>query len=629
MKRLALLCIAILAATTLLSPTGWAAGKYKEAPMLEKMVLQGTLPPVEQRLPIRPVVVEPVEEIGQYGGTWERAWLGPSDSPGPSRLTFVGLIEWTRDGRNLQPALAESWEFDPTGKTLMLHLREGVKWSDGQPFTADDIMFWYEDIILNDELTPAKPSWLKVKGELTVFRKVDQYTVKCEFPTPFAIFEKHLAWQMPFAPKHYLKKYHAKYRELRELSSEAKAAGFENWYSYFAHKNNWIENPDLPTLRAWKPINSAKEARWIMERNPYYWKVDTAGNQLPYIDRIVHTLVDKPELINLKAIAGEIDMQARHMNLQNYPIFLENAKRNDYRVFLWKTAMGADAYFAPNLTHKDPVLREIINDRRFRIALSVAINREEINDLIYLGLGEPRAATVTPESPGYKEEFARLYAEYDPTKANSLLDEMGLDRRDSSGYRLRPDGKPLQLTIDVVNVFGPWVSVAELVSQYWQDIGIKANVRTMERSLFFTRVAAADYDVAVWSLGGILHFDLRPGRFVPQTPDLTLFAPAVATWVQSNGKSGEPPWGDLQKVIDLYEQLIVTLDPQERIHLMHEILRINAENVWNIGTVGRVPSTMALVIVKNNFRNVPENGLEDVVLSNPKHTLPEQYFIKQ
>ncbi len=611
--------------------TGKAITRFHEAPMLRVKVAAGELPPVEERLPEEPLVIMPVEEIGQYGGTWHRAWKGPSDGAAVTRICYDQILRWDRTGRKVLPNIARAWKFSDEGRTLTLYLRKGMKWSDGVPFTANDIIFWYKDIILNDELTPAKPSWMIVGEKLGKVEKVDDYTVRLSFVQPYGILLQMLAYNgYIFAPKHYLKDFHPSYTPMDKLEEMTKKAGFQFWYQLFGIKNDYVQNPDRPTVRAWKPITPATATHYIMQRNPYYWKIDPEGNQLPYIDRIDYALAEEPEIINFKAMSGEIDCQFRHLILTNYPIFMSSREKGNYRVLLWKPALGADAVLTPNLNCKDPVLHDIINDRRFRIALSVAINRDEINELCYLGLGEPRAATVVPECPAYEEKYAELYAEYDPKKADSLLDEMGLRWDKDHKYRLRPDGKVLSLTIEVVpGIFGPWVDVAQLVKEYWEKIGIKTAVKTEERSLFYQRVQAGDFDVAVWSMDWVLHPLVNPVRLIPYYPGGSRFAPLCAQWYQTKGKGGVKPWGDLMKVIELYEKARLTMDEEERIRLTREIVRIHAENCWSIGTVGRTPSTMGLGVVKNNFRNVPEVAVSDCVLSSPGNTDPPQYFFKK
>ncbi len=613
--------------------TGKAITKFHEAPMLRVKVAAGELPPVEERLPEEPLVLIPVEEIGQYGGTWHRAWTGPSDAPGPGRITVDNILRHDPDGKKVLPNIARAWKLSDEGRTLTLYLRKGMKWSDGVPFTADDIIFWYKDIILNDELTPAKPSWMIVGGKLGEVEKIDDYTVRLHFVQPYGVLLDSLAIYGGqggfFAPRHYLKQFHPNYTSEERLEKMVKEEGFNYWYQLFMAKNDWIQNPDLPTLRAWKPINEPTATHWIMERNPYYWKVDTAGNQLPYLDRVTHVLAEDPEVINLKAMAGELDFQLRHLMLNNYPMFMEASEKGNYRVVTWESGFGSDVAFSPNLTYKgDPVLRDIIRDRRFRIALSLAINREEINELCYLGLGEIRAATVPPQNPAYREEFGKKYIEYNPERANALLDEMGLRWDKDHKYRLRPDGKTLSLTIEVVaGIFGPWVDASELVKEYWEEIGIKTAVKTEERALWYQRLYAGEIQVAVWSFGQVLFPIIRGLRLIPFARECP-FAPLIGEWYVSRGKSGVEPWGDLKKVLDLWEKAKLTVDREKRIQLTQEILRINAENVWNIGIL-RAPATMCMGVLKNNFRNVPEVALSDTNLNSPGNANPPQFFFKQ
>ncbi len=615
--------------------TGNRITEFSEAPALRIKVAAGELPPVEKRLPEEPLVIVPVEEIGQYGGVWNRAWKGPSDSSGPNRITADSILRYDPDGKKVLPNIAKGWEFSEGGRVLTLYLRKGMKWSDGHLFTADDILFWYKDILLNDELSPAKPAWMVAGGELGKVEKVDDYTVRLRFVPPYPVVLGTLAIYYGrqggfFAPKHYMEQFHPDYISTEKLEELTKKEGYSFWYQLFAAKNDWIQNPELPTLRAWKPINEPTASHWIMERNPYYWKVDTAGNQLPYVDQISHVLVESGEMINFKALTGELDFQLRHLILSNYPMFMKEREKNNYRAMLWDSGNASDVAFAVNLNTKDSVLHDIVNDRRLRIALSIAINREEINEICYLGLGEIRAMTVPSRSAYYKEEYAKAYIEYDPAKANSLLDEMGLKWDKDDIYRLRPDGKVLSLTIDVVpGVFGPWVDVSVLVKEYWEKVGIKTAVKTVERALWYERLYANEQEVSVWSRGSALLPAIAGKIYVPVTKTGAMGSvPLVGLWYETGGKSGMEPWGDWKKALEAWEAARVTVDEKKRIQLIQEVLRLNAENVWSIGILN-APSTMAVGVAKNNFRNVPELALSDTYMETPGNTNPPQYFFKQ
>lgn len=612
--------------------TGKKITKFSEAPMLAELVKQGKLPPVDKRLPEEPAVIEPLEEIGQYGGTWRRAWLGPSDSPGPARITYDSTLRWDLTGTKILPNVAKGWKISRDGKSITLFLRKGMKWSDGVPFTADDILFWYEDIINNKELTPTFPTWLAPGGVPGKVRKVDDYTVELIFSQPHGLILEFLANNSIWAPKHYLKQFHPKYTDSKKLEEMYKKAGYDTWYKYFSNRNDWIQNPDLPNIIAWKPTNPPDSKVWIMERNPYYWKIDTAGNQLPYIDRITHELVTNAEMVTMKAVAGELDMQLRHVNFLDYTLLKENEKKGDYRVIKWIPALGADVGIFINQNIKDPVLKKLFTNIRFRQALSIAINRDEINQLIYHGVGKPRAATVIPQSPYYDPSVEKMYAEYDPVRANRILDEIGLKKRGPDGYRLRPDGKSLAVTIDVAPVFGPWVDVCEMIKGYWEKIGIKVAVNTIERALFYTRVHSGEFEMAAWNVDRASQPWAYPCWWIPWTTE-SFFAPLTAVYFNTKGKGGEaPPTEDLKKVRELYEKMMCSPDPTHRLKLAHEILRIHAKNCWVIGTVGLVPSAMCVGVVKNYFKNVPDEthgAVSDVMFLSPGNGFPVQFFIKK
>jgi peptide/nickel transport system substrate-binding protein len=435
--------------------TGKKIDKFNEAPMLADLVKQGKLPPVEQRLPQEPLVVAPLEEIGQYGGTWRRAAVGVSDvGIINSRITYENLVRWSADGKKVVPNVATKWKIEDGGKTFTFYLRKGIKWSDGQPFTAEDIVFWYKEVLLNKDLTPTVATWLTAGGKPCKIEKVDTYTFRVSFEQPNPLFLINICksgGNQFFLPKHYGKQFHIKYAPKEELEKKVKDAGFQFWYQLFdakvSNSNAWLQNPELPVLQPWRNTTLPTATTMIFERNPYYWKIDPAGNQLPYIDRIAHTLVENREVITMKAVSGEIDMQTRHISLPDYTLLMENRAKGNYRVLNWKQGVGSDVMICLNQNVKDPVLRKIFEDRRFRQALSIAINRDEIWKLIYLGMGKPRQCSLISGVAFYDPEWEKMWAEYDPKKANELLDKIGLNKRDRDGFRLRPDGKTLALTI--------------------------------------------------------------------------------------------------------------------------------------------------------------------------------------
>lgn len=612
-----LVCLVIVASVL--------AMEYKEAPMLRTKVAAGELPPVEERLPKNPVVVRPVEEIGQYGGTWHKVYAGSAPWLGmSSRFGYEPLVRFDRDGKTVVPNIVEKWEIKDGGKTFIFHLREGIKWSDGVSYTVDDILFWYE-VMNNKDLTPAFPRWLKPGGKPVTIEKIDDYTIRFSFTKPYLLFLENLTFSglaITTYCKHYLKQFYPKYTSLKELESKGKAEGFKFWFQMFREKASVDRNPELPTIRAWK-VKERGATRAKAARNPYYWKVDPEGNQLPYIDYIVEDALGSAEAVNMKTMMGEVDMQALYLDFQNYTLFMENSEKGNYRVFLWDMPYVVTIYINQNC--KDPVLRKLFENRKFRIALSLSIDRDSINEFCYNGVAVPHQATAGEASLYYKEEFAKHYIEYDPQGANKLLDDIGLTKRDAEGYRLRPDGKTLAVVIEpyIGGIGASPSDVYQLVRKYWEAIGIKTAVKSESANLWVERVyRTGEFEIAAYVVENI-NWDLGPRWFVPMQTACP-WAPLYGMWYQSGGKSGEKPTGDIRKVLDFYENLLTASTQEERIEAGQNILRLHDKNLWEIGLV----SFPTPCVVKNNFRNVPEKALYSYILRAPGYLYPEQFFIK-
>jgi len=605
-----------------------AATKYNEAPMLQARVASGDLPIVDERLPTAPLVSPVVEEIGQYGGTWRRVWLGPSDSYGMWRLRHETLLRWSPDSTHVGPNVAESWEINEDGTEFTVHLREGMHWSDGAPFTADDMMFWYGDVQLNEELTPVKHARMMLGTDFGQMEKIDDYTIKISYPSSYGLFELQMASEFePYLPKHYMQQFHTSYTDAAEVQAMAEAAGFEQWHQLFTDKNSWVNNTELPVLGPWVTAGDPTSTQWPAERNAYYWKVDEAGNQLPYIDRITHELLQDRELVTLKVVAGEIDMQSRHLNVNDLPLYMESRDTGDYRVLMWPTTNGSSYCLMFNQNYEaDPNVVEFLRNVDFRRALSLAINRDEMNETVYLGLGVPRQSTLLPESPGFSEEWANSYAEYDPDRANQMLDEIGLTERDSDGFRLLPDGSG-PLTIVLAHPNNIQSDPSELVKAYWDAVGVKTVIDTQERSVHYEKMAANELQVAPWGNEEMIYplFLVYPWWVMPYGTSSRI-APLSGLWYSSGHTQGIEPEGELARVIELYEQAKATPSEDERFEAAMEMMRINAENLWTVGCVA-VRDTP--VVVKNNFRNVPEKHLFGTVNGAPGNGLPWTWFIAQ
>jgi peptide/nickel transport system substrate-binding protein len=597
--------------------------------MLTKLVQSGKLPAVEKRLPETPVVVQPFDRVGEYGGTWRRAYTGLSDLVDSRRILYDPLVRWSPEYKII-PNLAEKWEVDETGKIFTFHLVKGVKWSDGEPFTADDIMFCLEDVLLDKELTPSVPSWLAPLGAPPKVTKIDTYTFRVEFGKPYSLFLEQLACPHAMAlvtmPKHYLKKFHKKYAKPEELEALMKEKKTSTWVKLFQGvsdlRTSLFVNTEIPSICAWITTVPAPSRRFVMERNPYYWKVDPKGNQLPYIDTLVSDLQAEAQTVLLKAVAGEIDMQARFLGgMQNSVLLMANLSSGKYKLVPKMSTASVGVLLAPNLNHKDPVMRKILSDSRFRKAISLAVDRKEINKITCMGKGTPRQAAPLKESAFYSESYANDYLEYNPAKAAALLDEMGL-KMGPNGQRMRPDGKPCQISLDVVVKIQSYVDTAEIVASYLGKIGIPTEVKSETMELFRERTQGAAHDIALWSGDGGLECLLEPRWYFPYSTE-SLNATQYGLWFQSGGKNGEEPTPDIKELMDTYQQILTAVSDEKKKELFKKILDANEKNLWVIGLVHDPDDYY--VVAKNMF-NVPKKDFQSWIYPNPGPIYPEQFF---
>jgi peptide/nickel transport system substrate-binding protein len=619
--------------------------EFAEAPMLAEMVAAGELPPVEERLPQREdlLVIQPLDEIGKYGGTWRRGFTGPGDGQnghrvaGGDRLLFWSSTEFPE----LTPNLAKGWEVSEDATEITLFLRQGAKWSDGEPFTANDILWWYEHMYLNEELVPVPSPFFNVDAGATL-EMVDDYTVKFTFPEPNSLFAEVLASSVNvfggqavfgnvamggFAPAHYLQQFHPDFVDQAELDALATEEGFDNWVLMFNDKNTWARNPDLPVMTPWKTVQPISTDNWVLERNPYYYGVDTAGNQLPYIDRISMTLAENLEVLNLRAIAGEYDFQARHISLANLPVLLENAEAGNYTVYLDPAQHGADGAFMFNQSYEaDPEIAKWLKNVDFRRALSLAVDRDAINEILFLGIGTPGSAVVAESSPfNPGPEYRSLWATYDPEQANQLLDSIGLTEKDSEGYRLRTDnGERLIIELPTIPAFIQFTQLAELVKEDWAEVGIFANVVEQERSLVEQRRAANELQVFVWQNDGTDELFLYPYHAIPVN-ETSGVGPAFGVWYSTGGAEGIEPPDNVKAVLDLFSQGLQA-SPEERIAIGQEIWKIITDEVWTMGTVGQSGAFMGVRVVKNNMGNIPARHFNIQAGQTPNISRPATFF---
>jgi peptide/nickel transport system substrate-binding protein len=636
------LLIAMTAALAAICFTTWEptpgaaqSGKYKESPALAAQVKAGKLPPVEERLPEQPLVVPVVEKIGEYGGTWRRAFLGPADANNYVRVVYDALFRFSPDGAKIEPKIAADAQASSDFKAWTVALRKGARWSDGTPFTADDIVFWYKDVLLNKDLTPALPGWIRnADGSPAKVEKIDDYTVRFTYNEPATLFLTALAnadgadrSYAVFLPAHYLKKFHPAYTSKEEIDRQVQAAGFKTWTELFAAKNAPPENPERPTMAAWVPVTRVSDPVFTLRRNPYYIGVDPAGNQLPYVDEVRFTYFADVQALNLAAIAGDFDMQARHIQMTNYPVLKDQERNGKYRVITWPTFGGSDAVIQLNQTYTaDPELGKLLATKDFRVALSLAINRDQIKESVFLGLGEARQGVPAPWHPYFPGAvWATKYTQFDRDQANKLLDQLGLTKRDAQGIRLMADGQPLTIEIGVVPAFGAWPDVAQLVARDWQEVGVKAVVQIRERALEFSMRDANELMAEVWNEDTTAFPFTGNAKFDPRNSPILTLGPLFAKWVTSNGREGMEPPPPIKRIMQIVDTAR-TVGQDEQVKLAQELFRIWADNVYEIGTIGLTPMVQGVVVVNNRFHNVPRTLGNDWPLRSPGNARSEQFF---
>lgn len=608
------------------------AGKYNEAPMLAELVKAGKLPPVEERLPKNPMVIEPLEKVGKYGGTWHRC--DASIGSIVSRHGAEGLVNYARDAKSFEPGLADKWEVSEDGTTYTFHLREGLRWSDGEPFTADDIMFWYEDVLLNKEITPAFPKWFAPGGKEAIVEKVDDFTIRIKFAVPYGILFDILAFNaisMAHYPKHYLKDYHIKYADKDQLEKLTKERGFEQWFQLFGSLVDFTRNPDLPVIKPWKITSKDWTTTAVAERNPYYYKVDTQGNQLPYIDKIAWIIVQSADMIPLHIVQGEVDKQCRSTGIVNYTLYMENREKGGYEVRIWDYGSSGTSMHV-NQTKKVPEgdaaaqeMSDLLKNRDFRLGLSMGINRDAVNELVYQGLAAP-GIELFPESVRNDPEVQKAF-EFNQDEANAILDSLGLDKRDGDGMRLTPSGKPLNLIVIGHVAYALHRDVAEVVTNNWAEIGVRATMDWIPNETWWPRVQEGDFDVVAYEcdyIAGNRYWLTYPRSFFPVEPS-TYWAPQWGNWYATGGTQGLEPEADAKTLIDLYEKARVTVDPVERDKVCQEAFAICAKNLWPIQTVGSRPEPC---IVKHGFMNVPETNTMAWPVYGERTAKPEQYYME-
>ncbi len=605
--------------------------KYKEAPMLAELAAKGELPPVDERLPEEPLVVEVIDQIGQYGGTIVTGSLFSTLIGGDAdKVSIAELL--LRLSPNLQrpvPNLLKAWEISEDYQEITCHLRRGVRWSDGEPLTMDDFEFWYNEVLLNPEITPLISADLRPGGEVMQFTRLDDYNYKLTFAGPTPAFPLvRMAHQYGFgitagcAPAHYMKQFHIAYNP--DAGKLAEEAGFDFWYQYFGRQNDPLQNAERPDIRAFMPVNETP-GKVFFERNPYFWMVDPEGNQLPYIDKLLHDQVADLSMYNAKIVGGEYDFAGFDTNIQYYATYADAGEQGGYHLILWNSGKGSEVVYTLNMNWPEDEWREVFSDDRFRQALSLAINRSEINQVIYFGNAKERQMTVIEASRHFRPEYAAAFAEYDPDRANALLDEMGLEWNAAGTHRLWPVSKqPIILPFDFYESETPKGPITELVGEYWGKIGIEIKLKSITRTLLAQKRQANELPIGLWhgdATTDVL-FMRWPKWFAPDDKDAMVWGIHWARWYLTGGEVGEePPEVIKQQYIWMDEYNATDSDEAAA-----NILKSQMEHIWIIGTVGEAPHPL---VCRDNLKNISQMGfwVWDSLWTWP--VFPEQWYIEQ
>jgi len=609
--------------------------KYDDRLVQYGFLPKGDLPPLEQRLPEEPLVVVPYNEIGHYGGRLRGESIAPE--AGNSEwlsVRHVNLLRFSDDLQTIVPNVAKAFQWNNDYTELTVTLRKGHKWSDGQPFTSDDIVFWWNDIVMNKDLYPDVPSYWLFGGKPMQVEAVDDVTVKFKFAAPAPSFTTLLAttYTHEWAPKHFLQDKLPKYNP--NADADAKAAGFDTWQARFIplFYSDWEDanhQYGLPKLEAWIKVEETPEHQ-IYYANPYYYKVDTSGQQLPYVDELEEAYAPENDLIELKIINGEIDYKAQSLQIGSLPLFQQNQDKGNYDI---QMAQGADngRSYTFNATHKDPVLAQIFSDPRWSKAMSLALNRDEINKTLCFNLCKPsQGAPVHPTVSFAKPEWFTKDIEYDPDQANAILDEMGL-KKGSDGFRLRPDGKALIVHLDYAIQFGD-PALHELAKEYWEAVGVKVQLKEFSTEAFRARAANNDLDVQITTSGTVTEAPLysNPFRLFPPFGDPALEPLTGVPWMEwhaTNGAKGIEPPDDIKPLWDMTDKWKSSLPgTDDYIKLGQQLVEVQMNHFFIIGTITSPP---AVTIVSRRLGNVPQLKINAFEYYRTYPYRTDQWYIKE
>jgi ABC-type dipeptide/oligopeptide/nickel transport system permease component/ABC-type transport system substrate-binding protein len=614
-----------------------------ESPILAELVRAGKLPPLAERIGPEPVVYRGVDGIGQYGGTWVQSGGGGAVLNLATRQSACTLLRWSPQGLPIVPHVAKSVEASPDYKTFTFRLRKGMRWSDGAPFTSEDILYWWRHEATDKRVMAQPPPYMFIRGKLGNVEKVDDLTVRFTFPEPHGLFLLHVAThygaQIIGSPARYLKRFHPDPQlgdaaEIAKLQAIRRLPSARDVYLHVKADTN----PEHPRLWPWLYHKYRANAPFSFVRNPYYWMVDEAGNQLPYVDRLYSIQVAR-DMATPSIISGQFPITIN--KTPDYTLLMSGREKGNYRTYRWIRADAADAMIHVNLNRRVDADKpdtkwkhQLLNDKRFRQALSLAINRAAIIEACYFNETLPAQCAPHPGWFFYHERAFKAFTAFAPAMANKLLDEIGLTRRNLEGMRVAPDGTGLTFFLNHWSGLNP--ATAQFIVDDWARVGIRAVPRIRDTRLFYTEKNALQHDFTMWTGESEMVPIIEPRTVLPTGPEAN-FALGFGRWYQRGGLYGEAAANDpgciappadhpLRRGLELYEQIKATGDLAEQKRLFDQILDIQAENLW---TIGLCTSPRYVVTVANNFHNVPRLAASTFTFVAPGNTGHELYYFDQ
>lgn len=582
----------------------------KESEFWKDEVAKGNMDPAVLRIPETPLIVDLEAKgrtYGTQGGTLRTMVTRSKDVRQMVVYGYARLVGYD-ENYLLKPDILRDVEVEED-RVFTLRLRPGHRWSDGAPFTSEDFRYWWENVAQNPELSPnGPPEVMRVGDDFGTMSFPDKYTVVVSFPRPNPMFLQMLAQAAPpfiFRPAHYLKQFHVAFNTPEAMEAMIDAKRVRGWAPLHNKMDNMyqFDNPALPTLQPWM-VASGTSSRQLFIRNPYFHRVDARGTQLPYIDVVEMSIVGSG-LVAAKANAGEADLQARGLDFRDVSILKKGeADGAPYRTYLWSNGAASQIAIYPNLNFADPVWREVIRDVRFRRALSMGIDRRMINRALYFGLGKEGGMTALERSPLFSIKNQIRWSIYYPRRSNALLDEMGLTERNGAGYRLLPDGRPMEFVIETAGERQEVENALAIITDTWREIGIKLIMRPLDRDILRNRVFSGVTMAAVWyGWDNGIPQPFTPPDYLAPTDQVFFAWPKWGQYYQTRGAAGEPiDMPEAQRLMDLSKEWLNQSKTEDRTRIWNEMLSIHAEQQFGIGILSDAPQP---IVVSDNLRNVP------------------------